>query len=164
MNLPPDWLPEMAPVNPWTNETFAILYAIFGRDFKASHPLYEGKVVWFFPDSEDGKEKIFWHMTSREDEQTGTRLPDLRRSARLPWARPMIDNSSQPEILAWDHEEGDKTIKTYVWLPDLDFLVLMKKYPNGGRRLITSYYVDQPHTRRSLNKKYARRLKQERPA
>jgi len=159
MNPPPAWLPEMAPVNPWTNETFGILYAIFEKDFKDSHPVYEGKVVWFFPDLEDDKEKIFWHMTSREDEETGARLPDLRRSARLPWARPMIDKASQPEILAWDHEEGDKTIKTYVWLQDLDFLVLMKKYPDGGRRLITSYYVDLPHKRRGLQKKYERRLK-----
>ena len=154
-----DWLPAMAPVNPWTNETFKMLYSIFESDFKKSKPVYEGKVVWFFPEMEDGKEIIFWHMTSRDDAETGERLPDLERSARLPWARPMIDNACRPEVLAWDHEEGDRKIKTYVWLRDLDFVVLMKKYPNGGRRLITSFYVDQPHTKRGLQKKYERRLK-----
>jgi hypothetical protein len=159
MNSTPVWLPEMAPVNPWTNETFDLLYMIFKKDFRESRPVYEGKAVWFFPGMEDGKEQIFWHMTSRIDEETGMRLPDLRRSERLPWVRPMIDEASQPEILAWDYEEGDGTVKTYVWLQDYDFLVLMKKYPDGGRRLITSYYVDQPHTRRGLQKKYARRLK-----
>ena len=86
------------------------------------------------------------------------RLPDLRRSARLPWVRPMMDNCNQPEILAWDYEEGDRTIKTYVWLKGQDFLVLMKKYKDGSRRLITSYYVDQPHTRRSLLKKHGKRI------
>ncbi len=50
-------------------------------------------------------------MTSREDKATGTRLPDLRRSERLPWARPMINNAGQPEVLDWDYEEGDGTIK-----------------------------------------------------
>jgi hypothetical protein len=159
MNPPPAWLPEMAPVNPWTNETLDLLYMIFKRDFRESRPVYEGKPVWFSPGMEDGKERIFWHMTSRENEGTGMRLPDLRRSERLPWARPMIDNANRPQILAWDHEEGDKTIKTYVWLQDFDFLVLMKRYPAGGRRLITSYYVDQPHTRRGLQKKYERRLR-----
>ena len=159
MSPPPEWLPEMATVNPWTNETFDILYKVFEKDFKESKPLYQGKVVWFFQDMEDGREQIFWHMTSRKDDVTGERLPDLRRSERLPWARPMIDNANQPEILAWDYEEGDKAIKTYVWLPDFDFLVLMKRYPDGRRRLITSYYVDQPHTRRNLKKKYARGLK-----
>jgi hypothetical protein len=147
----------MAPVNPWTNETFEILYAIFTHDFKDSQPLYGGRAVWFFPDMEEGKEVVFWHMTSRDDEDTGERLPDLRRSARLPWVRPIIENSNQPGILAWDYEEGDRTIKTYVWFKGQDFLVLMKKYRDGSRRLITSFYVDQPHTRRSLLKKHAKR-------
>jgi len=71
----------------------------------------------------------------------------------------MIDNSSKPEILAWDFLESDHTIKTYIWLNDLDFLVLMKKYPDGGRRLITSYFVDFPHKRRKLQKKFQDRLK-----
>lgn len=158
MNGPPSWLPPMATVSPWTNETYDELYAIFKRDFKDSPALYEGNSVWFFPDMDSGKEVVFWHMTSRTDKETGERLPDLRRSERLPWARPMIDHSNQPEVLAWDYEEGDRTVKTYVWLKDHDFLVLMKKYRRGGRRLITSYYVDQPHTRRSLEKKYAKRI------
>ncbi len=45
-----------------------------------------------------------------------------------------------------------------VWLKDQDFLVLMKEYRDGRRRLITSYRVDRPHTRRSLQKKYAKRV------
>jgi hypothetical protein len=157
MNGSPHWLPSMVCVNPWTNETLDMLYAIFKRDFKDSQPVYEGKAVWFFLNMEGGKEAIFWHMTSREDKDTGQRLPDLRRSERLPWVRPMIDNSNEPEILAWDYEEGDRTTRSYVWLKDHDFLVLMKKYKSGTRRLITSYFIDQPHTRRNLRKKYAKR-------
>jgi hypothetical protein len=148
----------MAPVNPWTNDTYEMLYATFKRDFKDSQPVYEGNAVWFFSEMDSGKEVVFWHMTSRDDKKTGERLPDLRRSERLPWARPMIENSNQPEILAWDYREGDRTIKSYVWLTGQDFLVLMKRYRNGSRRLITSFYVDQPHTRRSLQKKYAKRI------
>jgi hypothetical protein len=158
MNDSPGWLPPFFHVNPWTNETFDQLYAIFRRDFKDSRPRYEGKYVWFFPEMERGKEVIFWHMTSRDDKATGERLPDFRRSERLPWARPMIDNSRQPEVLAWDYEEGDRTVKTYIWLKDHDFLVLLKKYKDGRRRLLTAYYIDQPHYRRKLEKKYKRRV------
>jgi hypothetical protein len=158
MNEPPASLPPMATVSPWTNETYDELYAIFKRDFKDSQAVYEGNPVWFFPEMDSGKEVVFWHMTSRADKETGERLPDLRRSERLPWARPMLDSSRRPEILAWDYEEGDRTVKTYVWLKDHDFVVLMKKYRNGGRRLITSYYVDQPHARRRLEKKCAKRI------
>lgn len=33
--------------------------------------------------------------------------PNYRRAERLPWARPMLDNVGQPEILNWDYEEGE---------------------------------------------------------
>lgn len=105
---------------------------------------------------EDGKEKIFWHLTSRDDKETGERLPDLRRCERLPWVRPMLDYPEKREVLAWDHEEGDGTIKTYVWLENHDFVVIMKKYPDGRRRLITSFWVEYANTKRKLRKKYDR--------
>ncbi len=154
---PPDWLPAMARISPWTVETFEYLYAIFARDFKDTRPLYEGRPVWFFPEVEDGKETIFWHMTTRNDRQTATRLPDLRRSERLPWVRPMIEHAGCDEGKAWDYQEADGSLKTYVWLEDQQFVVIMKKYPDGGRRLLTSFYVDYPHYRRKLLKKYERR-------
>jgi hypothetical protein len=159
MEEQPDWLPSIVCVSPWNDQTFNILYEIFERDFKQTKPVYRGGIVWFFPEMEDGKEKIFWHLTHKKDNKTGVRLPDLRRSERLPWVRKMIDHSYEPEVTAWDYKEGGKHgIKTYVWLKKYDFLVIMKKYPNGTRRLITSYYVDFPNTRRKLERKYSRRI------
>jgi hypothetical protein len=154
----PEWLPELFPVNPWQHDTFDALYRLFERDFKVSQPMYDGQTVWFFPEMEDGKEKIFWHLTSRDDKDAGDRLPDLRRSERLPWVRPMLDHPEKAEILAWDHEEGDGTVKTYIWLENYDFIVIMKKYPDGRRRLITSFWVEYGNTRRKLRKKYDRRI------
>jgi hypothetical protein len=107
---------------------------------------------------EEGREVIFWHLTHREDRQTGQRLPDPRRCERLPWVRSIIVNAHRTEVLAFDYQEGDGSVKTYLWLRDFDFLVLMKKYLDGGRRLITSYYIDYPHKRRKLEGKYDRRL------
>jgi len=148
----------MVPVNPWTEQTLEILYRIFQRDFKDTQPDYRGFTVWFFPDREEGKEVLFWHMTSETDPETGQRLPDLRRCERLPWARPMLDHSWEPEIQAFDYREHDGDIHTYVWLKDHDYLVLMKKYKDGRRRLITSFYIKYPHYRHKLEKKFRQRL------
>jgi hypothetical protein len=70
----------------------------------------------------------------------------------------MLDQSKRPEVLSWDCEESDETIKTYLWLENYDFVVIMKKYPGGGRRLITSFWVEYENTKRKFRKKYDRRL------
>jgi len=157
MNFP-EWLPNLFRVLPWMNGTYDELYVLFRKDFVESQPCYEGVPIWFFPEKENGKEKVFWHLTTRNDKQTGERLPDMRRCERLPWARPMLDHVGYSEELAWDYEEGDGTVKTYVWLEQCDFLVLLKKYRDGRRRLITSYWIEYAHTKRSLRKKYEQRL------
>jgi hypothetical protein len=174
----PEWLPDMAVVSPWchggSNDTYEILYQIFCRDIKNRRLKYDGFNVWIFNEIEDGKEKIFWHLTSREqkaqkvprrkkrffdaDTIPGQRLPDLRRSERLPWVKTLIENSAKSEILDWDYEEGDGSIKTYIWLKDWDFAVIMKKYPDNSRRLITSFYVDLEYKKNDFESKYSRRM------
>ena len=154
-----------------------MLYEIFCRDIRDHNLRYLGYKIWFFPEKEDGKEKIFWHLTSREckqqqiprrqrkfypadqDYNQPERLPDPRRCERLPWVRPLIENPANPEVLAWDYEEGDQTIKTYVWLKEEGFVVIMKKLNNGKRRLITSFYVDKEFKREDFKRKYANRIK-----
>jgi hypothetical protein len=148
----------MISVNPWRDSTFDTLYSIFTRDFKETQPIYEGKAVLFFPEMENGKELIFWHLTHSEDKITRERLPDLRRAERLPWVRKVIDNADKPEVLAWDYTESDRSIHTYIWLKEHDFLVIMKKYPDASHRIITAYYIDYLHTRTKLEKKYRKRL------
>jgi hypothetical protein len=158
MTQRPDWLPEMFVVSPWTVNTYNMLYKIFRQDFIISSPNYRGYAVWFFPEKEDGKEVIFWHLTSRKNKETGGRLPDLRRSECLPWVRPMIGNPTKLEIIDWDYLEGDGDIHTYIWLKNYDFLVIMKKYKDESRRLITSYHIDYPHKAKKLMKKFIRRI------
>ena len=173
----PDWLPDMAVVNPWTDSTYEMLYAIFCRDIRDSDLRYTSHPVWIFPEMENGKEKIFWHLTTRMSEkkritrrkrkfypssQTDTepqRMLDLRRCERLPWVKPLIEHPFESEVLAWDYEEGDRTIKTYIWIKDYDFVVIMKKYRDGRRRLITSFHVDKAYKREVFKRKYANRLK-----
>jgi hypothetical protein len=150
----PVWLPPIVSVSPWSQDTFDMLYKIFEVDFKNKPLSYNGYTVWFFSEMLEGKELIFWHLTHREDKETNAYYPDLRRSERLPWARPVIENSTTSDILAWDFKEHDGKIMTYVWLKEFDYLILMKKYKDGQRRLVTSYCIDYEHKKRTLEKKY----------
>ena len=172
----PDWLPQIADVDPWTANTYEMLYEIFCNDIRDYNLRYQGNNVWIFKDMEDGKEKIFWHLTTRENKvpqiprrktkfcqqnqrnAETERLPDLRRCERLPWIKLLIEHPSDSEILAWDYEEGDQTIKTYIWIKNYHFVVIMKKLKDNTRRLITSFYVDNPHKQRDFERKYTNRI------
>lgn len=70
----------------------------------------------------------------------------------------MIDNANDPSVFAWDFEEGNGDIKTYVWLKDFDYLIILKKYKDGQRRLITSFWVEYQNFKEKLLKKYKNRL------
>ncbi len=62
-------------------------------------------------------------------------------------------------MLAWDYREGDGTVKTYIWIKEENFVVIMKRYDKDmSRRLITSFYVDKNDTRQKFERKYAGRL------
>lgn len=155
----PGWLPPMFEMSPWSESLMELLYALFKRDFIDNQANYADYPVWFFPQKDRDKEEIFWHLVEREDPpKSGNRYPDFRRSERLPWARPMLDNLSEPDVLHWDYEEGNRDIHTYVWLKDHDYLIVMKKYKNGQRRLITAYYLNYDNARRKLLKKYENRI------
>jgi hypothetical protein len=158
MCAPAAWLPAMLIVEPWTQDTFTQLYEVFVRDLKATRPTIQGAEVWVFPEMEDGKEKIFWHLTHRDDHELGDRLPDLPRCSRLCWIRPVIDNAADPSVLFWDYEESDKSIKTYLWLKTQDYLIVLKKMANGSRRLVTAHCIDFNSKRRTLEAKYKKRI------
>ncbi len=170
----PDWLPQMLSVSPWTADTYDKLYLVFCRDIRDATLRYLGNEVWFFRDMEAGKEVLFWHLTTKEQQkesiprrkrkfcnmqsvQEKERYPDLRRCERLNWVKPLIHHSDDCEVLAWDYEEGDGGIKTYIWVKDHGFTVVMKKFPDGKRRLITSFYVEE-WKKKDLIRKYENKL------
>jgi hypothetical protein len=149
----------MFAVEPWSRELYDQLYSeVFCRDFKSTPILYRGSRVWYFPEMFLGRELIFVHLTSREDKQTGERAFDSMRSARLPWARPLIEHPEANEVLAWDFEEGDKNFNTYVWLQNQDYLVLMRKMKDGSRRILTAYWTEYSHEKKKLQRKYEQRV------
>lgn len=158
-NSRPSWLPDLLKLMPWKNDTFEILYKLFQIDFIKLRPIYRGKKISVPLEKENDKERIFWHLVSKEDKQSGHRLPDTSRSARLPWIKPTIEHVDEPEIIDWDNEDNKKRTITYVWLKNYDFIVIMKKLKNEKRLLLTAYCIEFNHTRRRFEKSYENRIK-----
>lgn len=153
----PQWLPQIITVSPWTADTFAELAEVYSRTIATADLRINGCRVWYYREVEDGQEVMFWHLTHREDKETGERLPDLQRCSKLSWVAAIIMNAHQPEVTAWDYIESDGNTNTYLWLRDEECLVVLRKYPDGARRLVTAYHVDNG-TRRSLESKYQKRV------
>jgi len=158
-DIKPDWLPDLLCVSPWKNDTYDTLYKLFKLDFLKSCPLYMGKKILIPKEKEYGKEKIFWHLTSKYDKKTGNRIPDLKRAERLLWIKPIIEKAGKSGIKDWDYPEGSNVIKTYVWFGSGNFVVIMKKLNRDRRLLITAYYTDYNNARIKLDKKFRNRIK-----
>ena len=159
MSVIPKWLPNMINVEPWNNDIIELLYDLFKTDFILSKPKFRNNEIWIYSEIEDGKEKIFWHLISIKNAESISRTPDVFRAERLPWVRCMIENADKPDILTWDYKERRNRIKTYIWLNDFDFVIILKKYRDGRRRLISAYYLNYTYERGKFYRKYDRRIK-----
>jgi hypothetical protein len=126
----------------------ATVYQIFERDFKQSRPSYRGLPLDYDSRSEEGKEAVFWHLTSRYDKKTGNREMDLRRCERMPWPSPIIERSQDKQLSVWKNKRG-KEIRILLWLEAMDYLVVLKESRHTVI-LVTAYCTDRDHTRDKL--------------
>ena len=160
--MTPPWLPHMVSVNGDPAEVFAMLYSIFSTNFRDNQKRLRGLPVWWDrrvadPPYEEG----FWHLITRLDKASGDRLLDPRRAERLPWCGPVIASSTEPEVEVWDYEEGRGRVRTYVWLRDHDYLVVLEKRQKRiglVAFLVTAFHIDGPGKRADLERKMAKRL------
>lgn len=173
----PDWLPNSISFEGDWDSFVRTLYAIFEADFKHGNPRYQNRPIWYDRRIEAGDqykfEEGFWHLVTRDEwvwnpatrRKEKDRLPELERAARLPWAKPTIDNDSMPEVLTWDFKQDTRrgmVIRSYVWLKEHDFVVILERQEK--RRgdvfmLITSFHVDYEGKRIDLKSRYERRIK-----
>jgi len=156
------WLPEMISVNGEWETVKKSLYSIFINDFKIAPPSYNNMRVWHDRKIESGDkyENSFWHLITKYDNRSGERLFDPRRSERLPWCKPAINNSNDPVVKSWISNERGRS-KAYIWLEAWDYVVILeiKKMRIGEVAfLITAFYVEGDSTRRKLKKRYKNRL------
>jgi len=160
--LPP-WLPAIISVNGEWEDVLCRLYHVFASDFKRSGCMFQERPVWWDRRVLPGEryEEGFWHLITRDDSRTKQRLFDPRRAERLPWCAPTLRNSQDIRVRVWDYEEGGGSIRTYVWLQNWDYvIVLEKKRARVGEVafLVTAYHVDGESQKRSLRRKYEKRV------
>ena len=132
-------LPEIIPFNNFGNWDvyMDVLYAIFKRDFIDSKPKV-GQVLFrlkYQPVFQD-RAYTFYHMTHKgniEDE----RIPDMRRSERVPWCRPTIENADAYNLCFWEEERkgsGVSPMLANIYLSKLDeFAEHLKKEFSKGK-------------------------------
>lgn len=163
------WLPSEIDISLGTfTEIIQILYAKFQMDIKCGKIIVYGLRVGYAPGYEPsglGYEKIFWHLITRDDPSTGDRLIDYKRAPKLSWIKPILEHCSESCIKIWDYQEGTskKGTRTYVWLEQYDFLVILQKCNlRSGKtvmNIITSFHIDGPIYCKKLYKKWENRIK-----
>lgn len=162
--VPPPWLPGTVSVGGNWGAVLKMLYRIFEHDFKHGACDFQGRAVWWNRSKEEGEsyEEGFWHLITKLDQKQNIRLFDPRRAERLPWCVPTIVNSFRPEVRVWDYRETRRTIRTYLWLRDWDYVVILEKRTLSSgidaAYLITAYHVGGGSTRATLQRKYDARV------
>ena len=163
MSPRPSWLPAIVSVDGRWGQVLEMPYRIFDHDFRQTGCAFEGLPVWWDQALRDSPyEEGFWHLITKFDPELQERLLDPRRAERLPWCKPTIANSHQPEIKVWRYEEAGRKSRIYAWIEDWDYVVVLEERTlRGGRQiafLITAYHVDGESTRRKLRRKHDNRL------
>jgi len=147
----PAWLPEELHYGDYNGDWdrfLADVYAVFERDFKQSKPHYQGQTVVFDSKIENGKEAAFWHIMQREDPKLHQKVPDFRRCERMPWPRPMLNNSTDSTVSVWENNRYGQT-RVLIWLEYFDYLVVLVK-KSKVMVLVTAYCTDIPSMHRDL--------------
>ena len=152
----PEWLPEIIKLEDfngdWDNYLEA-LYNVYLHDFKHARPVFRGiqlSVKWH--PLIKGKEATFWHIIS-EGEIEDERIPDIRRCERIPWPKPIIENSNENNIKVWQNKRKGDKIRICIYFEEIEYLVVIAKRKT---KLIfwTSYPVIRRHTKSKLLKEY----------
>lgn len=158
----PDWLPDVLNLNGDWDNVIKILYLTFEQDIK-SNLLFNGVPIWYDRNKKSSiYEEGFWHLITKTDYTSNERVPDYERAKRLNWCKPIVENYTDNNVLYWENEEGKGKIRTYIWLEQLDYIIILEKKnmkKGSVMFLITAYYIEGNSSRSKLRKKYNKRLK-----
>ena len=160
----PPWLPEELRYDDYKgdwNKFLEAVYGVFERDFKHSCPRYKGFLLVYDSRLEAGKEMAFWHLIQRHDCRAQDRIPDLRRCERIPWPKPIIENSVDTRVSVWG-KRIKREIRTHIWLEALDYIVVLYEKPRVVV-LVTAYCTDIESQRRKLRKDREKFIEMQKP-
>jgi len=164
MKSHPQWLPKelcYASYGGNWDKFLSALYDIFLTDFKHLKAKYEGRTVVYDSRIEYGKEKAFWHLIQRDDFSTRQKLPDIRRCERIPWPKPIIENSVDTRVSVWG-KRIKREVRTHIWLEALDYIVVLSEKPKVVV-IVTAYCTDIESQRRKLRKDRDKFIEMQKP-
>ena len=128
------------------------VYDVFQQDFIKSRPTFNGtKLRLKKHPYVDGKEYTYYHFTHSGGIEID-RIPDFRRMERIPFPRPMIDNSNYTDLRVWRVKRGSKE-RILIFSETEQYLVVLE---NSGEYILpwTAYYIEYPNKIRRLIKEY----------
>lgn len=160
MNNQPLLLPDILDLAGEWPATLEKLYNVFRESFKDNITYYKGmRVVYDNRVLEGDKEEGFWHLITEVN--SGDRIPDYNRAEKLPWIKPIIENSTDSQVKEWDYLEGSGHIRTYLWLENSEYAIILEKGTKRKRKgmvyLITAFPVGESKTR-DLTRKYQNKV------
>lgn len=144
-------LPEIITLEEYSGDIVVYLdavYAIFKADFVDSKPTFRGKRLGLKKHPMiEGKEYTFYHFTHDGDVET-ERLPNMRRLERMPFPRPMIDNSTHPYLKVWRNQRRNRN-RILIFHEGEGYLVVLD---DRGDYILpwTTYYIEYKSRRNKL--------------
>jgi len=139
-----------------TSKRIDFLYDIFRNDF-VDNRCYLGQKIYIDPCSNkkrDGKEKIFWHVITKQNSRTRKREFDKKRACRIKWINVIIENYLDKKIKMFYYFEANKKIRLYLWAYEVDFIVIIQKLGKKSSYLVTSFYIDRNYNKNIYKKRY----------
>ena len=128
------------------------VYDVFKKDFIISRPTFNGtKLKLKKHPYVDGKEYTYYHFTHSGDDEK-ERIPDFRRMERMPYPRPIIDNSGHKDLRVWRNKRKNKE-RILILNEIKQYLVILE---DRGDYILpwTAYYVEYPSQIKRLIKEY----------
>lgn len=164
----PNWLCPIIKLTEHNGDVTAYLNAVFNifkKDFIDNKINFQGKVILYDKNDNNGKPNGFVHITTEGDRITKERNVSLRRCERIGWVKLIIENSDKPEVLMWKKDVYSPNKKwvsrIFLFLEKQDFLVILEELKNGFL-MITAIYVDSKGQKRKHLKDYRKYIKQAR--
>ncbi len=153
----PRWLPpplDWAAFNSDWNAFHDAAHQIFTQEIMQQSLTYGGIKVIVDSRIEDGKEKAFWHITHVSYGAAQERVPDIARTAKISWLRPLLENPSDSIVSVWKEnvrKGRGKEARVYIWIESLEYLVVLAERKNHFY-LVTAFATDSDRTQRKLEK------------
>lgn len=157
----PDWLPARIDLDCTENERFERLATVWRADFQQGVVEFRGiPVTWDHGWRHDARmEDGFWHVVSKDSTGDGARTLDLERACRLSWLAPLLNNSEDAAVLAWENSERHGRPRTTVWLERGDYVAVLEARERADMlvmQLVTAFWVMGRATERRLRQGYNR--------